>query len=304
MISGTELVEEANDQIDADFLGILRTFLTVFAGVALLVATFSINNTFAIIAAQRQRSSALLRAIGADRRQVLASLVGEALLVGIAASVVGLVVGLGLAQGLKALFDAFGFALPAGGMTLQVCDHRDRPARRPSRDALRLARAGGAGVPRELRSPPSATLTSTVRRTSAVRAVDRRRADRRRRRRRRRRCDRRRRRRLGRRRTRSRCSPSAGVVVLGPIAARPAGAVLGTPIARLRGVPGALARRNAVRTPRRTAATASALMIGIGVVHVFTVFAGSLKAVRGRQRRRRRQGRPRHRVAANSAAAG
>ena len=92
----------------------------MFALVALLVATFSINNTFTIIAAQRQRSSALLRAIGGDRRQVLLSMVGESVLVGVVASVVGVAVGLGLAQGLKALFDAFGFALPAGGMTLQL----------------------------------------------------------------------------------------------------------------------------------------------------------------------------------------
>jgi putative ABC transport system permease protein len=71
---------------------------------------------------------------------------------------------------------------------------------------------------------------------------------------------------------------AAGVVAIGPVAARPAGSVIGAPIARLRGIPGGLARRNAVRSPRRTAATASALMIGIGVVTVFTAFAGSLKA--------------------------
>ena len=120
MISGAELVDEANDEIDADFLGFLRIFLLVFAGVALLVATFSINNTFSIIAAQRQRSSALLRAIGADRRQVLWSLAGESIVVGVVASAVGLGLGLALAQGLKALFDAFGFALPAGGLTIRT----------------------------------------------------------------------------------------------------------------------------------------------------------------------------------------
>ena len=90
VISGAELVDEANDEINADFVGFLRIFLLVFAGVALLVATFSINNTFSIIAAQRQRSSALLRAIGADRRQVFWSLAGESLVVGVVASAVGL----------------------------------------------------------------------------------------------------------------------------------------------------------------------------------------------------------------------
>jgi putative ABC transport system permease protein len=275
VISGDELVGEAIDQIDEDFLGILRTFLTVFAGVALLVATFSINNTFAIIAAQRQRSSALLRAIGADRRQVLASLVGEALLVGIAASLIGLVVGLGLAQGLKALFDAFGFALPAGGMTLRVATiviaplvgllvtlfASLAPAVRASRvsplAALRdvaVDRAGTSVLRAVIGGVMTvggvvAVLVGATGDTGALAIAG-----------------------LG------AVFTSAGVVVLGPIAARPAGAVIGTPIARTRGVPGALARRNAVRTPRRTAATASALMIGIGVVSVFTVFAGSLKA--------------------------
>ena len=71
---------------------------------------------------------------------------------------------------------------------------------------------------------------------------------------------------------------AAGVVAVGPVAARPASSVIGAPIARLRRIPGALARRNAMRSPRRTAATASALMIGIGVVTVFTAFAGSLKS--------------------------
>jgi putative ABC transport system permease protein len=71
---------------------------------------------------------------------------------------------------------------------------------------------------------------------------------------------------------------AAGVVAVGPVAARPAGSAIGAPISRLRGIPGALARRNAMRSPRRMAATASALMIGIGVVTVFTTFAGSLKA--------------------------
>ena len=120
VISGADLVDEANDEINADFVGFLRIFLLVFAGVALLVATFSINNTFSIIAAQRQRSSALLRAIGADRRQVFWSLAGESIVVGVVASAAGLGLGFALAQGLKALFDAFGFALPAGGLTIRT----------------------------------------------------------------------------------------------------------------------------------------------------------------------------------------
>ena len=266
-------MQEANDSIDEDFLGFLRTFLLVFAFVALLVATFSINNTFAIIAAQRQRSSALLRAIGGDRRQVLLSLVGEALIIGVVASVVGLAAGLGLAQGLKALFDAFGFALPAGGMTLRTATIVIAPLV----GLVVTLVASLAPAVRASRVPPLAALRDVdVDRsaTSVVRTI------------------------VGgllliggvvavvAGATGGQLGIAglgalltvSGVVAFGPVAARPAGAVLGTPVARLRGVPGALARRNAVRTPRRTAATASALMVGIGVVTIFTVFAGSLKA--------------------------
>ncbi len=272
VITGADLVAEANDEIDADFLGFLRTFLVVFAAVALLVATLSINNTFAVIAAQRQRSSALLRAVGGDRRHVLLALVGESLLVGVVASLAGLAAGLGLAQGLKALFDAFGFALPAGGMTLRATTLLVAPlvglvvtlvaslgpavrsSRVPPLAALRdieIDRAGASAV----RAVAGAIVTSggvvalVVGATTQALALAG----------------------LGALLT------VAGLVILGPVVARPAGAVLGAPIAGLRGVPGALARRNAVRTPRRTAATASALMIGIGVVTIFTVFAGSLK---------------------------
>ena len=273
VISGTELVQEANDDIDADFLGVLRIFLTVFALVALLVATFSINNTFTIIAAQRQRSSALLRAIGGDRRQVLLSMVGESVLVGVVASVVGVAVGLGLAQGLKALFDAFGFALPAGGMTLQLSTlliapivgltvtllASLAPAVRASRVSP-LAALRDVEVDRSATSPVRAVVGGLLLVGGVVALV------------------------VGASGGQlglaglGAALTVGGVVALGPIAARPVGFVLGTPVARLRGIPGALARRNAVRTPRRTAATASALMVGIGVVTIFTVFAGSLKA--------------------------
>src|SRR5690606_13458181 len=101
--------------IAATFLDMLTTFLTVFAGIALLVATFSIYNTFSIIVAQRTRQAALLRALGAARAQIVRAVVGEALVVGVAASLVGLAAGIGVAGLLKGLFDAAGFALPAGG---------------------------------------------------------------------------------------------------------------------------------------------------------------------------------------------
>ncbi len=119
-ITGTELTNENTTDINEEFLDLFTTFLTVFAGVALLVATFSIYNTFSIIVAQRTRESALLRAIGAGRGQILTSVVVEAVLVGVIASAVGIVGGLGIAGLLKAMFDAFGFALPAGGLVFNT----------------------------------------------------------------------------------------------------------------------------------------------------------------------------------------
>ena len=273
VISGADLVDEANDEINADFVGFLRIFLLVFAGVALLVATFSINNTFSIIAAQRQRSSALLRAIGADRRQVFWSLAGESIVVGVVASAVGLGLGFALAQGLKALFDAFGFALPAGGLTIRTTTLVIAPLvgilitlLASLAPAVRASRVAPLAALRDVAVDRSASsrwrlvagsamlaggvfLVVTGASSGALGGAA-----------------------LGALLT------AAGVVAVGPVAARPASSVIGAPIARVRRIPGALARRNAMRSPRRTAATASALMIGIGVVTVFTAFAGSLKS--------------------------
>src|ERR671916_630167 len=111
--TGSEVTTEATDQIAETFLDMMLMFLTMFAGIALLVATFSIYNTFSIIVAQRTRQAALLRAIGARRGQVLRSVVFEAL-------VVGLVAGIAMAGLLKGLFDALGFALPAGGTVIDA----------------------------------------------------------------------------------------------------------------------------------------------------------------------------------------
>ena len=272
VVSGAELVDEANDAIDADFLGFLRTFLTILAAVALLVATFSISNTFAIVAAQRRRASALLRAVGASRGQVLVTFLGEALIVGAAASLLGLGVGLALAQGLKALFGAFGFGLPAGGMTLQPATliiapvvgvvvtvaASLAPAVRASRVAP-LAALRDVEIDRSGTSISRAALGVVLAVAGAIAVV-------------------------------SGASSGAlaiaglgalaftiGMVVVGPVVVRPAAVVLGAPIERMRGLPGALARRNVVRTSRRTAATASSLMIGVGVVTIFAAFAASLK---------------------------
>ncbi len=273
-ITGSQLTQQNIDDINKTFLDLLRSFLTVFAGVALLVGTFSIYNTFSILVAQRTRESALLRALGASRRQIVRTVLAESVAVGLVASGAGLLGGIGIAGLLKAMFDAFGFALPAGGLTMTTTSlvvpvvvgtvvtivASVAPALRASRvpplAALRdvaVDRAGtsvsravvglavvGGGV--------AVTLVAALTGAALVLAA------------------------LGALLT------IVGVVIVGPLVARTASGVIGAPVRRLRGVTGSLARENAMRSPRRTAGTASALMVGVAVVTLFTVFAASLRA--------------------------
>ena len=117
-LTQSELTAEQQDDIESDFLGFFQMILLAFAGIALVVATFSIHNTFSILVAQRTRESALLRAIGASRRQVLSAVAGEALAIGVVASAIGFGVGLGLATGLLALMGGAGLDLPTDGLVL------------------------------------------------------------------------------------------------------------------------------------------------------------------------------------------
>ncbi|MFF3306219.1 ABC transporter permease [Streptomyces sp. NPDC002952] len=273
-ITGQESAEENTDMISSQFLTLFTTFLLVFSGVALLVATFSIHNTFAIVVAQRTRENALLRALGASRRQVTAATLLEASAVAVTASAAGLAGGVGIAAGLQALFPAIGFPFPdgalvVGGLSLLlplavgmlVClGSAVLPAVRAGRTAplaaLRETAVDRSGASRG-RAAVGGSLAALALAATLVGVL---------------------------------AAPSlwlagsgavlalAAFVVLGPVAAGTAVRVIGIPLDRLRGVTGALARRNALRTPKRTAATASALMIGIAVVSLFTVFGASLKA--------------------------
>jgi putative ABC transport system permease protein len=275
-ISGQQLSDESISDINQGFLGLFRTFLTVFAGIALFVAMFSIANTFSIIVAQRTRESALLRAIGASRRQVLWSVVVEALAVGVVASLAGLGGGIGIAVGLKALFKGFGFPLPTSGLVLTGASAGASvgvgvavtlaagvlPALRASRVApLAALRDVAAEPPGSSRARVVAgavlalagiglTLfgvlggggaTTSLTGTGSALLI-------------------------------------AGAVVLGPAAAGPASRLIGAPLRRLRGITGALARQNAMRNPRRTSGAAMALLIGVAVVTLFTVFTASIQA--------------------------
>lgn len=100
-ITGQESAQENTDMISGQFLSLFTTLLLVFSGIALLVATFSIHNTFAIVVAQRTRENALLRALGASRRQVVGGTLAEAAVVAVLASAAGLLGGIGIAAGLQ-----------------------------------------------------------------------------------------------------------------------------------------------------------------------------------------------------------
>ena len=275
-ITGANLTSENTSDINKEFLDLFTTFLTVFAGVALLVATFSIYNTFSILVAQRTRESALLRAIGAGRGQILGSVVIEAVLVGVVASAAGILGGLGIAELLKGMFDAFGFALPAGGLVVNASVAvigmvvgvvvtlvaGVAPAVKASRVAP-LAAIRDVSTERTTASPAWAiagiavtgvgvavVLAAVLSGGDSVLALAG----------------------LGALLT------ITGVVVFGPVVARPASGVIGAPLRWVRGVTGSLARENAMRNPRRTSGTAAALMVGVGVVTLFTIFAASLKS--------------------------
>ena len=94
-------------------------FLMTFAIVALVVGSFVIYNTFSITVAQRTKETALLRAIGAKRRQVMRSIRFEALAIGVFASAVGAAAGVGLAQVLRSVLSAFGLDLPSGSAIVE-----------------------------------------------------------------------------------------------------------------------------------------------------------------------------------------
>ena len=117
--SGTE--QASKDAKDTSgFISFLQTFLLAFGGIALFVGSFVIANSLSITIAQRTREFATLRTLGASRRQVLGSVILEALVIGVAASVTGLFLGLALAKGLFALFDAIGFTLPNNGLVFET----------------------------------------------------------------------------------------------------------------------------------------------------------------------------------------
>ena len=117
----TAAAQAKKDSQDATaFISFLQDFLLAFGGIALFVGAFVIANSLSITIAQRMREFATLRTIGASRRQVLGSVIVEAFVTGVLASIVGVLAGIGLANGLFKLFDAVGFTLPNNGLVLET----------------------------------------------------------------------------------------------------------------------------------------------------------------------------------------
>jgi putative ABC transport system permease protein len=174
--SAEQAREDASDT--NEFIGFLQKFLLAFAGIALFVGSFVIANSLSITIAQRTREFATLRTLGASRRQVLGSIVVESLIIGVAASVVGLFLGLGLARVLFWLFDSIGFTLPNSGLLFQTrtvvvallvgvlvtLGASLRPALRATRVPPIAAVREGATLPESrlarFRTPGSVTLTA------------------------------------------------------------------------------------------------------------------------------------------------
>ena len=115
--TGREQADDLSSQIRSN-IGFLRTALLAFAGISLFVGAFIIFNTFSITVAQRTREFALLRTLGAHRRQVMRSVLTEGLVLGVLGAAVGLALGIALASGLRALFKVVGFDVPSTGTVI------------------------------------------------------------------------------------------------------------------------------------------------------------------------------------------
>ncbi|MEU5422261.1 FtsX-like permease family protein [Streptomyces sp. NPDC020667] len=271
--SGKELAAQQSKAIDQETSSIRKTLL-VFAGISLFVGVFIIANTFTMLIAQRTREIALLRAVGASRRQVVRSVLIEAGLLGLAASAAGFLLGLGIAVGLRAVLNAGGAQLPDGPLVVEPTAVASAlgvgflvtvlAAWLPSRKAARiapveaLAAVDQAPAPRGLvvRNSIGAVLTglgvaamlhvTTLRDSGGLTIA-----------------------------MAGSALTLAGVIVLAPLLSRPFVALFGKLTGRLTGISGKLAKENALRNPRRTAATASALMIGLTLITGLTVTAVS-----------------------------
>lgn len=273
-ITGEEDTAEQQDDF-ADDLSFFSSFLMAFAFVSLFVGTFIIYNTFSIVVAQRVKDLAMLRAIGAKRGQVLRSVVLEAVVIGVVAAAVGLAGGVGLSMGLRSVLNSVGLEIPGGALVIGTGTIVTAfviglvtsvlsaivPALRASR-VKPIAALRDVAVDRSGTSVVRILVGIGVTGVGVATFVAGISAD----------------------------GPAAltllglgsivvilGIFTLGPVIARPVVRAFGAPLAAT-GVTGSYARENARRSPKRTAATASALMIGVALVGFITILASSTRA--------------------------
>jgi putative ABC transport system permease protein len=251
-------------------LGFFNTFLLTFALIALFVGAFIIFNTFSMLVAQRTRELALMRMLGASRGQVRRAVLLEAVVVGLLSSLIGLACGVGVAIGLKALFGVFGAQLPDAPTivaartvivsflvgTVVTAAAAFMPARRASRVAPLAALRDAATPDRSLKRQTiigsvvlvlGALAMTKALRDGGLQLLG-----------------------LG------TLLAFVGIAMLSPLVSKPVASTVGRLFSRR--LPGRLGRENAVRNPRRTAATAAALMIGLALISAVTVLGSSLKA--------------------------
>ena len=273
--TGEEVVKETQEQL-GQFLDVISYFLTTFAVIAIVVGAFIIFNTFSILVSQRVRESALLRALGASKKQVTRSVLIEAFIMSLVGTTVGLFLGLGLARVLAGLFRSFGLDIAGEVLTLTPFTIAAAyvvgvsvtmvaafvPARRAAKVAPVAAMRDDLvvqerGMSRRLVLGSIAMLVGIALVAAGL---------------------------IG--------APGndaiwigAGAViwvittaVLAPVIGYPVLVACRAVFGRLFGTPGRLAGENALRNPRRTGATASALMIGLAVVSAVGVLASSLSA--------------------------
>ncbi|MEV6795028.1 FtsX-like permease family protein [Streptomyces sp. NPDC051320] len=271
--TGKQLADDQAKQIEKGMSG-LSQLLLAFAGVALFVGIFLISNTFTMLVAQRTKELALLRAVGASRKQVTRSVLAEALVVGAVASAIGFVLGIGLAVGLRSAMGAFGAKVPGGPLVVAPTTALAAfgvgvvitmlAAWLPARRAAKIppvAAMGSAHLPATTKSLVvrnsiggvitllgAAVIVAGAAAGSGGRTMI----------------------------AAGAFLTLIGVIVLIPLLSRPAIAVVRPLLHRLFGVSGKLAGQNAVRNPRRTGATASALAIGLTLVTGLSVLGATM----------------------------
>jgi putative ABC transport system permease protein len=280
LTTGRELADQQAEMI-ASQLDSLKQTLLVAAGIALFVGTFLIANTFTMLVAQRTRELALMRAVGASRRQVTRSVLFEAFVVGAVAAVTGLLAGIGIGAGLRALMGSLGADFPDGPLVvspgtvvaalavgvlitmLAAWLPGRRAARIPPVAAMNSLHATPTTRSLVLRNTIGALFTAAgvavvLAATTMGDAAD----------------------------AQAPMGLGAALIIIGvfvltPLLSRPLIAAA-APVLRVFGVSGKLARQNAVRNPRRTAATASALMIGLTLITGMTVAATGVQQAIGK----------------------